>query len=87
MLKREAKRARANKKSRAAVRLWTSVGARVTFRAEVMPGRDAAERTFTVARLLASNRIELAGLAGEHTATEFESSKERVLHLTAIEGV
>jgi hypothetical protein len=45
---------------------------RLTFRAELMPGRDRAERTFTVARVLASGRVELAGLRGEHTPTEFE---------------
>ena len=47
-------------------------GARLTFRAELMPGRDAAERTFTVARVLANTRVELIGLSGQHTLTEFE---------------
>jgi hypothetical protein len=47
-------------------------GALVTFRAELMPGRDAIERTFTVARVLASGRVELNGLAGQHAMTEFE---------------
>jgi hypothetical protein len=55
------------------VRAWASVGARVTFRAEVMPGRDQTERTFEVARVVASGRVELIGLAGEHAETEFES--------------
>ena len=44
----------------------------LTFRAELMPGRDSAERTFTVSRVLSNGRIELAGLRGQHTATEFE---------------
>ena len=47
-------------------------GARLTFRAELMPGRDAAERTFTVARVLAHARVELIGLSGQHALTEFE---------------
>jgi hypothetical protein len=47
-------------------------GARLTFRAELMPGRDAAERTFTVARVLAHARVELVGLSGQHALTEFE---------------
>jgi hypothetical protein len=47
-------------------------GARLTFRAEVMPGRDAAERTFTVARVLIGKRVELAGLSGQHALAEFE---------------
>jgi hypothetical protein len=38
-----------------------------------MPGRDAAERTFTVVRFLANGRIELAGLSGQHAQTEFEA--------------
>ena len=47
-------------------------GSRLTFRAELMPGRDAAERTFTVARVLAHARVELIGLGGQHALTEFE---------------
>jgi hypothetical protein len=46
---------------------------RLTFRAELMPGRDATARTFEVARLLASGRVELSGLVGQHTETEFEA--------------
>jgi hypothetical protein len=44
----------------------------MTFRAEVMPGRETDQRTFAVERVLASGRIELANLQGEHTLTEFE---------------
>jgi hypothetical protein len=49
-----------------------SVGMRLTFRAEVMPGREPEQRTYTVARVLASGRVELSGLMGQHTMTEFE---------------
>jgi hypothetical protein len=56
------------------VRALTSAGARLTFRAELMPGRSASERTYTVARVLTSGRVELAGLGGQHTLTEFESA-------------
>ena len=45
---------------------------RLTFRAEVMPGRDATERTFTVMRVLSSGRVELSEIAGQHSETEFE---------------
>jgi hypothetical protein len=45
---------------------------RLIFRAEVMPGRETHERTFEVERVLASGRIELANLLGEHALTEFE---------------
>lgn len=52
---------------------WARPGMVVTFRAELMPGRDPSERTFRVARLLPSSRITLEGFAGEHTETEFET--------------
>jgi len=45
----------------------------VTFRAELMPGREREERTFKVKELLPSGRVSLHGAAGEHTVTEFES--------------
>jgi hypothetical protein len=45
---------------------------KVTFRAELMPGRDGSERTYHVAELLPSGRIRLEGVAGEHAETEFE---------------
>jgi hypothetical protein len=49
-----------------------AVGTLLTFRAEVMPGRETHERTFEVERVLTSGRIELQNLQGEHTLTEFE---------------
>ena len=44
----------------------------VTFRAELMPGRDRHQRTFTVKELLASGRVSLHGVDGEHAEKEFE---------------
>lgn len=52
--------------------LWARPGMRVTFRAELMPGRDRAARTFRVNEVLPSRRVTLNGFAGEHTASEFE---------------
>ena len=49
-----------------------AVGMRLTFRAEIMPGRETSERTFEVARVLTNGRIELATLQGQHAITEFE---------------
>jgi hypothetical protein len=49
-----------------------AVGMRLTFRAEVMPGRETSERTYEVARVLTNGRIELATLQGQHAITEFE---------------
>jgi hypothetical protein len=47
----------------------------LTFRAEVMPGRDGNERTFTVLRVHTNGRVELIGLVGQHTAAEFEPAR------------
>lgn len=44
----------------------------VTFRAELMPGRDRHERTFLVKELLWSGRVSLQGTGGEHAQKEFE---------------
>ena len=52
--------------------VWARPGMRVTFRAELKPGRDAAERTFRVARLLPNGRVVVEGIAGEHAENEFE---------------
>jgi|ERR1041385_487809 hypothetical protein len=51
---------------------WARPGMTVTFRAELMPGRDADERTFKVTDLLPSGRVLLDRVAGEHVQKEFE---------------
>jgi hypothetical protein len=50
---------------------WARPGMQVTFRAEVMPGRDAEERTYRVTDLLPSGRVLLEGVTGEHAQKEF----------------
>ncbi|HEX8845674.1 MAG TPA: hypothetical protein VF791_13565 [Pyrinomonadaceae bacterium] len=50
---------------------------RLTFRAELMPGREPLERTFTVASVQANGRVELIGLAGQHAEREFEAPRRR----------
>src|SRR5690242_15328428 len=52
--------------------MWARPGMEVVFRAEVMPGRDASERTFRVRQLLPSGRVVLENFAGEHAEKEFE---------------
>jgi len=52
--------------------VWARPGMRVTFRAELMPGRDRGERTFLVKELLSSGRVSLHGADGEHAEKEFE---------------
>ena len=44
----------------------------VTFRAELMPGRDREDRTFRVKEILPSGRVSLHGKDGEHKESEFE---------------
>ncbi|HEX8422653.1 MAG TPA: hypothetical protein VF634_04540 [Pyrinomonadaceae bacterium] len=56
---------------------WARPGMSVTFRGELMPGRQRAERTFRVAELLSSGRVRLDGVAGEHTEHEFEQVRLR----------
>jgi hypothetical protein len=52
--------------------VWARPGMLVTFRAELMPGRDREERTFRVNELLPSGRVSLHGVDGEHAEREFE---------------
>lgn len=53
--------------------VWARPGMPVTFRAELMPGRDRQQRTFLVKELLSSGRVSLHGVDGEHAEKEFES--------------
>ena len=55
--------------------IWARPGMSVTFRAELMPGREHAERTFRVAQLLPSGRVRLEGTGGEHAENEFEPAR------------
>jgi hypothetical protein len=55
--------------------VWARPGMSVTFRAELMPGRASAERTFRVTRVLPSRRVLIEGIEGEHAAAEFERKK------------
>jgi hypothetical protein len=52
---------------------WARPGMKVTFRAELMPGRDGSERTFRITDLLPSGRVVLDGVSGEHAEKEFEA--------------
>jgi len=51
---------------------WARPGMEVVLRAELMPGRDASERTFRVVQLLPSGRVILENFGGEHAEKEFE---------------
>jgi hypothetical protein len=54
--------------------VWARPGMVVTFRAELMPGRDREQRTARVKELLPSGRVTLNEVAGEHAQNEFEST-------------
>lgn len=54
--------------------VWARPGMVVTFRAELMPGRDREHRTARVKELLPSGRVTLHEVAGEHAQNEFESN-------------
>src|ERR1041384_3876342 len=58
--------------NRKASDVWARPGMPVTFRAELMPGRDRQQRTFLVKELLPSGRVSLSGADGEHAEKEFE---------------
>lgn len=53
--------------------VWARPGMSVTFRAELMPGRDGSKRTYRVEEVLPSGRVTLQGFAGEHMEREFEA--------------
>ena len=52
--------------------VWARPGMPVTFRAELMPGRDRSQRTFLVKELHSNGRVSLHGADGEHAEKEFE---------------
>src|SRR5262245_31111736 len=52
--------------------VWARPGMSVTFRAELMPGREREERTFRIKELLKNGRVTLDGVDGEHAEREFE---------------
>lgn len=52
--------------------VWARPGMRVTFRAELMPGRGPDDRTYRIKEILPSGRVLLDGVEGEHAEGEFE---------------
>lgn len=52
--------------------VWARPGMTVTFRAELMPGRDREQRTARVKKLLPSGRVLLYEVEGEHGQGEFD---------------
>ena len=52
--------------------VWARPGMPVTFRAELMPGRDREQRSARVKQLLPSGRVLLHEIEGEHGQGEFD---------------
>jgi hypothetical protein len=51
---------------------WARPEMQVTFRAEIMPGRDRTQRTFRIKEVLSNGRITLHDFIGEHRQGAFE---------------
>jgi hypothetical protein len=53
-------------------RIWARPEMRVTFRAEIMPGRSREERTYRVQSVRRNGRVTLYDFPDEHRESEFE---------------
>jgi len=51
---------------------WARPEMQVTFKAEIMPGRDRTQRTFRIKEVLPNGRITLHDFIGEHRQGAFE---------------
>lgn len=60
------------KKERPAGNVWARPEMLVTFRAEIMPGRDREERTYRVKEVKPNGRVTLYNFNDEHRESEFE---------------
>lgn len=60
------------KKERPVGNVWARPEMLVTFRAELMPGRDREERTYRVKEVRPSGRVTLHDFNDEHRESEFE---------------
>jgi len=65
---------RANRQAESSENLnvWARPEMQVTFRAEIMPGREREERTFRIKEVLPNGRIRLYDFIGEHRQGAFE---------------
>lgn len=52
--------------------VWARPEMKVTFRAEIMPGKNREERTFRIKDVLRNERVTLHDFAGEHRQSSFE---------------
>ncbi len=52
--------------------VWARPEMAVTFRAEIMPGKNREERTFRIEKVLPNERVILRKFTGEHRQSSFE---------------
>ena len=52
--------------------VWARPEMSVTFRAEIMPGKNRQERTFRIREVLPNGRVILYDFVGEHRQSSFE---------------
>lgn len=52
--------------------VWARPEMKITFRAEVMPGKKREERTFRIKEVLRNGRVTLYDFVGEHRQSSFE---------------
>ena len=52
--------------------VWARPEMPVTFRAEIMPGKNRQERTFRIREVLPNGRVILYDFVGEHRQSSFE---------------
>ena len=54
------------------ITVWARPEMKVTFRAEIMPGKSRDERTFRIKAVLPNGRVTLYDFPDEHREGEFE---------------
>lgn len=63
--------------------VWARPEMNVTFRAEIMPGREREERTYRIKQVARNGRVILHDFPGEYRETAFEAVnflREKVLN-------
>lgn len=53
--------------------VWARPEMNVTFRAEIMPGRDREKRTYRIESVLGNGRVTLYDFPGEYRESAFEA--------------
>lgn len=62
-----------NNQKESPTNVWARPEMLVTFRAEIMPGKNREERTYRVKAVMPNNRVTLHDFSGEHLRNEFET--------------